>query len=84
MCIDREFTTSLLKNMIRNLGVAHNCYIEHPEVCLDQCEEYFLSYELLAKHMNGIYQTTDKHESVGRNYDALAHSIASEEEKPVE
>ena len=80
MCIDKELTESLLKNMIRTLEIAHDTYTEKPEICLDECEEYFRSYELLVQHMKGIYQRTNERGDAVRDYDALAHSVAPEGE----
>ena len=80
MCIDRELTICLLKNMIRNLEVAHDCYVNSPETCHNQCEEFFLSYELLVQHMKGVYtRTVDEKGNVvrkqKRDYSALIHSV---------
>lgn len=75
MCIDKDFTKSLLKNMIRTLEVAHETYASNAKVCLNECEEFFLSYELLVQHMKGIYITGDEGRDPARDYDALVHSV---------
>ena len=80
MCIDKDFTIALLKNMIRNLEVAHDLYDSNVEICHNQCEEFFLSYELLVQHMKGVYtKVMNKDGKVvrkqRRDWDALIMSI---------
>ena len=70
MCINEDFTTSLLQNMIDCLKVSHDCFVEHPETCHMKCDELFMTYELLVQHMKGVYTETGE-----RDWDALIHSV---------